>query len=133
MQLPLLQCFRKLTNEYPEVTLRAQAVVTQAHISCITASNLACVKQINVACLLLDLVGLKYSFSRTTFLVPVMDEALQMSGGWKQGPIWVSKGERFSPCGAYDFFISIALSFKESMSQVEQGLELVRFFFFSIK
>ena len=45
-----LSILPRSVNECSEVTLRAQAVVLQAHISCVAASSLR--QQINVACLL---------------------------------------------------------------------------------
>ncbi|XP_065070876.1 doublecortin domain-containing protein 1-like [Rhopilema esculentum] len=57
--------------------------------------------------------------------VPVINDTMQTSHGSLLGPVWVTKGERFSPTGSYDFIMSAVLDLKEKVTEKEKRLELL--------
>jgi len=64
--------------------------------------------------------------------VPSLDKSLQPSTGPVLGPLWVSKGERFSPKGAHSFLTTMIQNTKERIKSTQIYLAKVNCVFFSI-
>ena len=82
----------------------------------------------------MSLINISFLFVLISFLlllcslVPALDEVLQPSTGSILGPIWVTKGERFSPKGAHDFLTTLVLNSKERIKKAKKRLaEVINF------
>ena len=52
----------------------------------------------------------------------MLDKVLQPSTGIVLGPLWATKGETFSPRGAYNFLSTMVLNTKERMSECRNNI-----------
>ena len=57
--------------------------------------------------------------------MPALDKVLQPSTGAVLGPLWVTKGEIFSPKGAHNFLSTMVLNTKERLKSSKQYINEV--------
>lgn len=55
--------------------------------------------------------------------VPCLDKVLQPSSGTVLGPLWVTKGESFSPTGAYSFLFTMITNTKDRIKSSEEYVQ----------
>lgn len=66
------------------------------------------------------------------YLVPSLDKCLQPTSGAVLGPLWISKGERFSPKGAHSFLSTMVQNTKERIATTQEYLQKVNIHCLSI-
>ena len=59
------------------------------------------------------------------FLVPSMDKSLQPASGPVLGPLWISRGEGFSPKGAHTFLTTMIQNTKDRIKTTKIYLNKV--------
>ena len=65
------------------------------------------------------------------FPVPSLDKSLQPVSGPVLGPLWVSKGEGFSPKGAHSFLTTMIQNTKDRIKTTNVYLTKVKYVLFS--